>query len=40
LDEIETISMYTMDAEGELEDEELIVEGILVSATARYSFVF
>jgi len=30
-DEIDAISMYTRDAEGELEDEELIVEGILVS---------
>jgi hypothetical protein len=30
-DEIDAISMCTRDAEGELEDEELIVEGILVS---------
>ena len=28
---METISMYTLDTEGEVKDEELIVEGILIS---------
>jgi len=41
LDGIETISLHTMDAEGEVEDEEfMIVEDILVSGNCTNSFIF
>ena len=41
LDQIETISIHMVDAEGEVKNEELIVEGILISGNCTtFIYVF